>query len=76
MSNSEFMHYDFNASWHSLLMLKTVLKRNGCHRVGEGTGDELWFSPLTQKQFAICSTSMTWHRAKSKLAEAGISERK
>jgi hypothetical protein len=75
MSNSEFLHYDFKASWHSLLMLKTILKRNGCRRVDEGVGDELWFSPLTHKQFSIASSSMTWARAKSKLVEAGISER-
>lgn len=33
--------------------LKRLLKKNGCYLLREGRNHEIWFSPITKKQFQI-----------------------
>lgn len=33
--------------------LLKILKKNGCYLVRNGTRHDIWFSPITSKQFAV-----------------------
>jgi hypothetical protein len=75
MPNDDLSRDAMRRSWHSLLLLKTVLKRNGCRITDESRGDEIWYSPLIQHSFSIACRSMTRAGVNAKLAEAGVSKR-
>lgn len=33
--------------------LKRLLRKNGCHKDHEGKRHEIWYSPITDKQFEV-----------------------
>ncbi|MBP3265903.1 MAG: type II toxin-antitoxin system HicA family toxin [Clostridiales bacterium] len=33
--------------------LKRLLKKNGCYRHRSGANHDIWFSPITSKEFAV-----------------------
>jgi len=34
--------------------LKRLLKKSGCYFVRQGGNHEMWYSPITKKQFPVC----------------------
>ena len=56
--------------------LKKFLLSNGCRFERQGKGDhEIWFSPLTQRRFAVDSDIRSRHTANAALKQAGIEKR-
>ena len=54
--------------------LLKILKKNGCYLVRHGSNHDIWFSPLTSKQFAVPrhKDEIKIGTLKSILKEAGI----
>lgn len=49
------------------------LRRAGCTFVREGKGDhEMWFSPITGKNFAVDKGTKSRHTANAVLKQAGL----
>lgn len=54
-------------------LLKKVLKAQGCYFVRQGKGDhEIWFSPVSQKNFVVDGKIKSRHTANATLQQAGL----
>jgi len=52
-----------------------VLRENGCRFDRPGKGDhELWFSPISNRRFAVDSKIKSRHTANAVLKRAGLSK--
>lgn len=50
-----------------------ILKTNGCRFVREGKGDhEIWYSPITKKNFTVDVGCKIRHTANAVLKQAGL----
>ena len=55
--------------------LKKLLTEAGCYLIRQGKGDhEIWFSPLTQKNFVVDNAIKSRHTANAVLKQAGLSK--
>ncbi len=55
--------------------LKKLLTEAGCYFMKQGKGDhEIWFSPITQKNFVVDSAIKSRHTANTVLKQAGLSK--
>jgi ribosomal protein L16/L10AE len=55
------------------LLLKKAVKAKGCYFVRQGKGDhEIWFSPITQRNFVVDGKIKSRHTANAALQQAGI----
>lgn len=54
--------------------LTKLLKKNGCYLLRHGSNHDIWFSPITNKQFAVPrhKAEIKPGTAKSILKDAGI----
>lgn len=53
--------------------LKALLRAAGCHFVRAGRGDhEIWFSPITNRNFVVDNNIKSRHTANAVLAQAGL----
>ena len=53
--------------------LKRKLRKAGCRRVRQGRGDhEIWFSPVSDRNFPVDSNIKSRHTANAVLAQAGL----
>lgn len=54
--------------------LLKILKKNGCYLIRHGSNHDIWFSPMTNKQFAVPrhKDEIKIGTLKSILKEAGI----
>ena len=53
--------------------LKDVLRQNGCRFVRAGKGDhEIWFSPISNRNFVVDGNIKSRHTANAVLKQAGI----
>ena len=53
--------------------LRELLKSYGCTFVRHGKGDhEIWYSPITRKNFAVDSKIKSRHMANEVLKQSGI----
>lgn len=56
--------------------LKRLLAEHGCRFVRHGNGDhEIWFSPITNLNFAVDAGTRKRHTANAVLKSAGIAEK-
>ena len=56
--------------------IKKILRSHGCRFERQGKGDhEIWFSPITQRRFAVDNDIRSRHTANAILKQAGISAR-
>jgi hypothetical protein len=52
-----------------------LLLRAGCHKVRQGRGDhEIWFSPISQKNFTVDRGTKSRHTANQTLKDAGLAK--
>ncbi|WP_434612125.1 type II toxin-antitoxin system HicA family toxin [Tabrizicola sp. M-4] len=50
-----------------------LLRRAGCHFVRPGKGDhEIWYSPITLKNFTVDHGTKSKHTANNTLRDAGL----
>lgn len=53
--------------------LKRKLRKAGCRRVRQGRGDhEIWFSPVSGRNFPVDSDIKSRHTANAVLVQAGL----
>jgi hypothetical protein len=53
--------------------LRKLLREAGCFRARRGKGDhEIWFSPVTQRNFVVDSKILSRHTANGVLKQAGL----
>lgn len=53
-----------------------ILNRHGCTFVRQGKGShEIWFSPITNRNFVVVRNSEKLHTLNGALKDAGIEER-
>ncbi|TRX01914.1 type II toxin-antitoxin system HicA family toxin [Candidatus Methylobacter oryzae] len=53
--------------------LKKTLKSAGCYLVRQGKGDhEIWFSPISEKNFVVDGKIKSKHTANAALQQAGL----
>jgi hypothetical protein len=53
--------------------LRRVLSQNGCHPTRHGKGShEIWFSPITNRNFSVNHNIKSRHSANEILKEAGV----
>ncbi len=53
--------------------LKRKLREAGCRRVRQGRGDhEIWFSPVSGRNFPVDGNIKSRHTANAVLAQAGL----
>jgi predicted RNA binding protein YcfA (HicA-like mRNA interferase family) len=53
--------------------LKRALREAGCAFVRQGKGDhEIWFSPISNRQFPVDSKILSRHTANGVLKQAGL----
>lgn len=54
--------------------LLKILKKNGCYLIRHGSNHDIWFSPITNKQFAVPrhKDEIKTGTLKSILRDAGI----
>lgn len=53
--------------------LKRILREAGCSVVRQGKGDhEIWFSPITKRNFPVDSAIPSRHLANAVLKQAGL----
>ena len=56
--------------------VREVLRKNGCRMVRQGKGDhEIWYSPLTGKNFPVDSKIKSRHTANQIMRQSGIDHR-
>lgn len=56
--------------------LKRILRAAGCYFARPGRGDhEIWYSPLTKRNFPVDSKIKSRHTANGVLKQAGIEKR-
>jgi predicted RNA binding protein YcfA (HicA-like mRNA interferase family) len=57
-------------------VVKRILRQRGCYPVRQGKGDhEIWFSPITKRNFPVDGKIMSRHTANGIMKQAGISHR-
>ncbi|MFZ4539487.1 type II toxin-antitoxin system HicA family toxin [Propionivibrio sp.] len=50
-----------------------LLRRAGCHFVRDGKGDhQIWYSPISHKNFTVDSKILSRHTANGTLVQAGL----
>jgi hypothetical protein len=55
--------------------LKVLLTKAGCSFVRHGKGDhDLWYSPISQKNFPVDASIKSRHTANSVLKQAGLNK--
>ena len=55
--------------------LRRILRAAGCHRVRRGKGDhDIWFSPVSSRNFVVDSRILSRHTANAVLKQAGLSK--
>jgi len=55
------------------LEVKRILKQHSCHFVRQGKGDhEIWFSPMTKRNFPVDGKILSRHTANGVMKQAGI----
>jgi hypothetical protein len=53
--------------------LKKILEDNGCRKVRQGKGDhEIWYSPISNKNFPVDANIKSRHTANAVLKQAGL----
>ena len=53
--------------------VREILAENGCHFVRHGKGDhDIWYSPITNKSFAVDSKIKSRHTANAIMKQSGI----
>ena len=53
--------------------LVAILRANGCHLVRKGKGaHEIWYSPVTSRNFTVPRTTKSRHTANEVLKQAGL----
>jgi predicted RNA binding protein YcfA (HicA-like mRNA interferase family) len=53
--------------------LKRMLRAAGCYRVRRGKGDhDVWFSPVSGRNFVVDSRILSRHTANAVLKQAGL----
>jgi len=53
--------------------LKKLLSEAGCYFVRQGRGDhEIWYSPITERNFVVDSSIKSRHTANAVLKQAGL----
>ena len=53
--------------------LKKILLKSGCAFARQGKGDhEIWYSPITEKNFVVDSAIKSRHTANAVLKQAGL----
>ena len=53
--------------------LKKVLHAAGCYRIRRGKGDhDIWFSPVSNRNFVVDSKILSRHTANGVLKQAGL----
>ena len=56
--------------------VKRILRKNGCYFVRHGKGDhEIWFSPITQRNFPVDAKIFSRHTANGIMKQAGIAHK-
>lgn len=56
--------------------VRQYLKDNNCHLVRQGKGDhEIWYSPVTKRNFTVDGTIKSRHTANEVLKQAGIGKK-
>ncbi len=56
--------------------VKKILKEAGCSFVRHGKGDhDIWFSPLSKKNFTVDKSIKSRHTANAVLKQAGLPKR-
>jgi len=56
--------------------VREILTKNGCHFKRHGKGDhDIWFSPLSNKNFPVDGKIKSRHLANTVMKQAGISFR-
>jgi HicA toxin of bacterial toxin-antitoxin, len=53
--------------------VKEILRKNGCHFVRHGKGDhDIWYSPISKKNFPVDAKIKSRHTANGILKQAGL----
>jgi len=53
--------------------LKRILRDAGCYCARQGKGDhEIWYSPITERNFSVDSKILSRHTANAVLKQAGL----
>jgi hypothetical protein len=53
--------------------VKRILREHNCHPVRSGKGDhEIWFSPITRRNFPVDNKILSRHTANAIMKQAGI----
>jgi len=56
-------------------LLKQALKASGCYFVRQGKGDhEIWFSPISDRNFVVDGKIKSRHTANAALQQAGLNK--
>jgi predicted RNA binding protein YcfA (HicA-like mRNA interferase family) len=56
--------------------VKRILGKHGCGVVRQGKGDhEIWFSPITKRNFPVDGKILSRHTANAIMKQAGIDHR-
>lgn len=56
--------------------VKRILKQHGCYPARQGKGDhEIWFSPITKRNFPVDSKILSRHTANGIVKQAGIAHK-
>jgi HicA toxin of bacterial toxin-antitoxin, len=56
--------------------VKRILKEHECRAVRQGKGDhEIWFSPITKRNFPVDSKILSRHTANGIMKQAGIAHK-
>ena len=56
--------------------VRDILKKHGCHIVRQGKGDhEIWFSPVSGKNFPVDSKIRSRHIANCIMKQSGIAHK-
>lgn len=56
--------------------VKRILRESGCRPVRQGKGDhEIWFSPITNRNFPVDGKILSRHTANGIMKQAGIAHK-
>jgi hypothetical protein len=56
--------------------VKRILKKHECRAVRQGKGDhEIWFSPITKRNFPVDGKILSRHTANGIMKQAGIAHK-
>jgi predicted RNA binding protein YcfA (HicA-like mRNA interferase family) len=57
-------------------LVKRILRQHGCYPVRQGKGDhEIWFSPITSRNFPVVGKILSRHTANGIMKQAGIAHK-